>query len=418
MGNDMPESQITENPALPAGRRPWRFWDTIAAAVWLVLLGFIYAGFFSTDPRSGSMVKVLIWAVRLVLPLLGIGLLWLYYALRTGRVPLSALALLCGSVILVMLLAYPVVSSIYYGCSFRQNINEYHPFLQLAPRSYQPRDNDPSQTYRIFCLGGSTTEFTDKNRRGWPDRLEERLRRDSADRSIEVHNLGRQWYTTEHTLINYAVNLRQHRPNAVIVMHAINDLLVNADFCYYSFGKFAYDYRHFHGAVYRLIKRPTLWETIVSVFGKMWYFKGREIIRTAEFPGLLPFAQNLRTLIALARADSVQVILLTQPYLFKETMTPEEDAALIMLHVEAVGPDKEWDLWTALQGMRKYNDTVRQIAGEEHVPLIDLEQAIPKTLEYLSDDVHYREKTFDVIAGFLAGELRKIGIPPTVAGTP
>lgn len=414
----MTTDHTTELRKSGARRRRWKITDSGLALAYLALLVYVSLGFYTTDPRSGTMVRALIWGARIGVPLAGLGILWLYYALRTGRVPLSALALLLGSAALAGLLVYPVASYLYYGRSFERNTDEYHPFLQLAPRPYQARDNDPARSFRIFCLGGSTTEFTDKNHRGWPDRLEQLMRRDSTDRSIEVHNLGRQWYTSEHTLINYAVNLRQYRPHVLMVMHAVNDLLVNADFCYYSFGRFAPDYRHFLGAAYRLIERPTLWETVASVWRKMWYFPPREVIDTDEFPGLASFDRNLRTLITLARADSVQVVLLTQPHLFKETMTPEEDAALVMLHVEAVGPDKEWHRSTGLRGMQQYNDTVRRVAREEQVPLIDLEQAIPKTLEYLSDDVHYREQTYDLIAEFLAAELQKLGIPPVAASIP
>ncbi len=414
MTNDKLAEQTKQTPT----RRSLNFIDIVLAIIYLALLVYVYLGFFSTDPRSGSMVNVLVWAARIGVPLAGLGILWLYLAARTGRIPGTAFALLIGSIVLVALLAYPVVSYIYYGRSFSQNIEQYHPFLQLAPPPYQPRDNNPEQAYRIFCLGGSTTEFTDKQKRGWPIRLEEQLRGHATQMDVEVHNLGRQWYTSQHTLINYAVNLRQNHPDAIIVMHAINDLLVNADFCYYSFAKFAPDYRHFHGSAYRLIDRPSLWSTIFSVIGKMWYFTPREVIQTDEFPGLEPFAQNLRTLIELAKIDSVQVVLVTQPYLFKETMTPEEDAALIMLHVEAVGSDKEWHRSTGLSGMQQYNEAVRRIAVEEHVPLIDLEQVVPKTLEYLADDVHYREKTYDLIAEYLAAELTKIGIPPVAPGTP
>lgn len=405
------QSSAPKTPLTP--RRKWTIADPILAVIYLAALTYIYIGFFYVDPRSGTMITVLVWGMRISWPLAGLGLLWLYAAIRTGRVPGAALALLFGSIILVALLAYPVASYLYYGRSFGHNIEQYHPFLQLTPPAYQPRDDDPGEAFRIFCLGGSTTEFTDRQKRGWPLRLEERLRNTAANPGVEVHNLGRQWYTSEHTLINYAVSLRQHRPDMIIIMHAINDLLVNADFCYYSFGPFAPDYRHFHGAAYRLINRPTLWETIISVLWKMWYHTPREIINTDEFPGLIPFERNLRTLITLARADSVQVVLLTQPYLFKESLTPEEDATLIMLHIEAVGPKKQWYALTALRGMEKYNDTVRRLAREENIPLFDLEREIPKTLEFLADDVHYQEKTFDLIAEFLADKLVANNLLPT-----
>jgi len=396
----------------PPESRPGRaIFDTIAALVLLGISTYMYIGFFHADPRIGTMVKVLLWGVRISFPIAVFALLYLYYGIRTGRVPAAAALLIAGSCVFVALLVYPVVSYLYYGRSFRQNIDQYHPYLQLSPRDYEQRDDDSVDLpLRVFCLGGSTTEFTDKQDRGWPVRLEEHLRGAVPGRRIEVYNLGRQWYTSLHTLINYSVNLRQHRPDVIIVMHAINDLLLNADFCHYSFGEFQEDYRHFHGPLYRLINRPTLWETILRVARSMWYHTPREVITTDRFPGLASFERNLRTLIDLARIDSAKIVLLTQPYLVKDSMTAAEDAALVMLHVEAVGPRKQWGVSSAKNGMERYNASVRKVAEETGVLLVDLEPIVPKSLEYFHDDVHYRNRTYDIIAEYLAKELLESGI--------
>ena len=71
-----------------------------------------------------------------------------------------------------------------------------------------------------------------------PTRVQARLRDADTARPVEVSNLGRQWYTSHHSLINYASNLRPLRPDVVVVMHAINDVLHNADFSYFSRGPF------------------------------------------------------------------------------------------------------------------------------------------------------------------------------------
>jgi len=386
----------------------WKFIDWVVVLLFLAGMTYVYLGFFHVDPRSGTMVKMLAWAARIGLPLIGLGVVYVYYGVRTKKIAGSAVGLLLVSLILIALLVYPVASYVYYGRSFGQNIDQYHPYLQLAPRAFtEEQASDTTPPLRIFCLGGSTTEYTDSQKRGWPIRLEENLGGNVPGRQVRVYNQGRQWYTSQHTLYNYITNLRQHRPDVLIVMHAINDLLINADFCYYSFGPFQDDYRHFHGPVYRLINRPTLVQTAMNILSKIWYHIPREVIETDHFPGLAPFERNLRALIDVARLDSVQVVLLTQPYLFKDTMTAEEDAELIMLHVEAVGPTKEWGLSTALQGMKQYNDVIRRVAQDENVLLIDLEKVIPKSLEYFHDDVHYREKTFDLIARHIAKALQK-----------
>jgi len=388
--------------------RQWAFIDWVVVSLFLAGLTYLYLGFFHVDPRSGTMVKMLAWAARIGLPLIGLGLVYVYYGVRTKKIAGTAVGLLLVSLVLITLLVYPVASYVYYGRSFGQNIDQYHPYLQLAPRAFSEEQViDTTPPLIIFCLGGSTTEYTDSQKRGWPIRLEENLAGAVSGRQVQVYNQGRQWYTSQHTLYNYLTNLRRHQPDVLIVMHAINDLLINADFCYYSFGPFQDDYRHFYGPVYRLINRPTLVERAMSVLRKMWNYTPREVIETDHFPGLAAFERNMRTLIDVARLDSIQVVLLTQPHMIKESMTAEEDAALLMLHLEAVGSTKEWGRSTALRGMEQYNDVIRRVAQDENVLLIDLEKVIPKSLEYFHDEVHYREKTFDMIARHIADALQK-----------
>lgn len=219
-----------------------------------------------------------------------------------------------------------------------------------------------------------------------------RSQRSISDRNVEVYNLGREWYTSLHTLINYEVNLRHHHPDVIIVMHAYNDLIHNADFCYFSFNSFQEDYRHFYGPIYRLIKRPTFLDNAFLVAKSMWYHSPREVINTDNFPGLVPFERNLRTLIDLARTDGTQVVLMTQPHLIKNSMTPAEKSSLHMLNFKTIGPTKKWGYYTARFAFEEYNNVVRKLAKHEPgVYLIDLEPIIPKSLDYFIDDVHYKK---------------------------
>jgi hypothetical protein len=188
-------------------------------------------------------------------------------------------------------------------------------------------------------------------------------------------------------------------------MHAINDLLHNADFSYFSNGKFREDYGHFNGPVNRLIKRESF---LGSLSSKISFFRNhepREIIQAREFPGLAPFSRNLNTIIDIAEKDSTQIFLMTQPFLFRDDYTEKEADEFYMINMEAIGPDKKWDVESGLYGMRMYDDTVRQIALRRGVALIDLEPEVPKTLEYFSDDVHYIGPAFDKVAEFVTAEL-------------
>ena len=65
---------------------------------------------------------------------------------------------------------------------------------------------------------------------------------------------------------------------------------------------------------------------------------------------------------------------------------------------------------TALRGMEKYNQAIAGVARERSVFLIDLDKVVPKTLDYFYDDVHYTEKSYDIIAKFIADEIIRLKI--------
>ncbi|MBI5821834.1 MAG: SGNH/GDSL hydrolase family protein [Verrucomicrobia bacterium] len=383
--------------------------DGVVILLFLVAATWFCAGFYFPDPYAShrfgeQLIALLVWAARIITPLVCGGILLVFIMVRTGRMSSTHAAMMAGSIVVTLLLLYPVGSFLYARKNnVEQRTKYYHPFLQLTPPlPKQMPANTPG--IHIFCLGGSTTEYADKKAGGWVGRTEKLLRDRTGRKDVIVHNLGRQWFTSLHTLINYETNLRQHKPDLVIVMHAINDLLQNADHSYLSHGPFREDYGHFYGPVTRLILNKGF---LGDVFGsiRLWYAKPRETIEAHAFPGLVPFQRNLSTLMDLAQKDGTPVVLMTQPTLLKDTMSQEEQKVLHMVAVEAYGPAKKWSYATASRGMKVYNDCTRNLAKNRGAVLIDLAQVVPQTLDYFWDDVHYTEKAYAAISEFVAGEL-------------
>jgi hypothetical protein len=382
-----------------------------------VLLGYLWVGFWFPDPyflaERGVACRFLYQILPLTLLPLGFLLMALLLLLR-DRALRKNLLLLLFSLVLLGLLLYPLADLLWYvrgKQKSRTMVAMYHPYLQLKPRLPDVADLPRSgKGILIFCLGGSTTEMKDSRGRGWPERVEAELRSRSCNDSIFVYNLGRQWYTTQHTLFNYEVNLRKYRPDLLIVMHNINDFLQNADFSYFSRGTFREDYGHFYGPSAQLPDQYGLFGHFRESLARCWYHRPREVIRQDTFPGVVPFTRNLKTLIQLARLDSTQVILLSQPNLFSEKMGEEAKRVCSMVNKEAVGPGQQWDFETAIRGMRLYNDLVKEVAREEGALFIDLEREIPKTLTWFFDEVHYNDTTFNVIGTTLGREIARSGL--------
>lgn len=381
--------------------------NIIVIILFLIVSGYLYIGFYYPDDifiKANPIFYYISIFIRISFPILILLIILLYRAVYLGRIKLSSIVLLLFALLFVILLVYPF-GEYFYKKRYRMNLDKYHTFLQLNPPI--PSDVDTNY-FNIFCLGGSTTEFRDSRGRDWPGLTQKLIREKYNVDSIRFYNLGKQWYTTQHTLINYIQNLRKFKPDVIIVMHNINDLLINADFSRFSNGNFREDYGHFLGPEALMIKYGSLAEFIFNNLKLLWYRPEPVDIKTDKFPGLVSFRNNLKTLTELARNSDTKIIFMTQPNIYKQKMTSEELQSLNMLNREAIGDGIRWTYETALSGIKKYNDTIRELSDELNVPLVDLEKVVPKSLDYFYDDVHYTDKTYDLISSYLSDELLKV----------
>jgi lysophospholipase L1-like esterase len=381
--------------------------NILIITLFLVITTYIYRGFYFPDPIIFYLhwsVSYLLKGIKLFFPIIIITLIILYRSVYLNKIQLSSVILLFFTFFFFLLLAYPF-ADYFYRKSLTENIDELHSYLQINP---PPLKDIDSNNFNIFCLGGSTTEFKDSLGRDWPGMVENEINRDSIFKEIRLINYGKQWYSTQHILIHYVLNLKQYKPNAIIVMENINDLLHNADFSWLSKGKYRDDYGNFLGPLTRLVKYGGFAQFLERILKGLWYHEKAIEVEPKSFPGLKAFEKNLNTLISLAKEDSTKIILMTQPNIYKDSMSLQELKVLAMLNGEAIGNGQKWSYNTALNGFKLYNDKIREIALNKNVYLIDLEKNVPKNLQYFYDDVHYRSKTYDLIVPYVVLELDKI----------
>ena len=86
----------------------------------------------------------------------------------------------------------------------------------------------PEGTYRIVCLGGSSTygHTPSSDATTWPARLEYWLndQRDKHGMTVEVINGGLSGWSTFESTVNLAFRMVEFEPDLVIVYHTINDM--------------------------------------------------------------------------------------------------------------------------------------------------------------------------------------------------
>ena len=382
--------------------------NILMISVFTGIAGYIYYGFYFPDPvifYIHNYTNFYLTIIKIFYPVALIALIFLYRFIYLKKVQLGSVVLLFITFFFILILAYPI-ADYFYRNNMDVNTDELHPYLQINPPSIK---NIERENLNIFCLGGSTTEFKDELGRDWPGMVQQELNKELQFEDVRLYNFGKQWYTTQHILINFTLNLKQYKPDAVIVMENINDLLHNADFSWLSSGKYREDYGHFLGPLARLVKYKSLAEFVKQTIKSSWYNNKYVEIETDYFPGIKAFDRNLNSLINLARKDGTKIILMTQPNIYKNSMNKLELSELTMLNVEAIGNGKKWTYRTALNGFKQYNDKIREIAlGNKGVYLIDLEKIVPKNLEYFIDDVHYNSKAHDLISSFISEELKTI----------
>jgi hypothetical protein len=384
-----------------------------------IFLLFVWLGFLFPNPNMFSWttwnsVKLLyMWLPRILIPVFYLAIL--YIGFSKNRKLAQNIGLLLTTLFITFLLSLPIMYIFKVQASSKKILEGYHSFLQLKPMNPESM-NFPhgKNAVRIFCLGGSTTEFKDSKGVGWTERLEKELREAYHSDSIFVYNCGRQWYTSLHSLINYETNIRHLKPDVIIFMHNVNDFIQNADFSYLSLGPFRQDYGHFVGPVVDIIstKNTGLLGRAWIKFRNIWYYNipARTVFEQDTFPGLESYSRNINTLIDLAYLDSTKVILLTQPNIYSENMDEEMYKVCVTVNYEGAGKDKMWSYRTGYLGMKQYNDRIRSIAQKRKTYFIDLEKDIPKSLKYFLDEVHYTDTSFSLVSKTLAKEIIQLKI--------
>lgn len=267
--------------------------------------------------------------------------------------------------------------------------------LGFRGASFSPRK--ASDSFRIVCLGGSTT-FN-----GYPAYLEEALQGDFAREGLrlEVINGGNQQWTTMDSLISFITRCLPLEPDAVVVYHAVNDAV-------FSFGdQTSPDYSHlrkrfdrdpqlFWDHLPEFLDESSAFVGIRAVFERKVGQRGIAINVTREhahpehrkYNGMDPFRENLRTLASVAAGRGIEVFLTTQVF------------------------NREYEYRFPVQ--ERWGDAVddanaisKALADElDNVYVIDAAGALRGSNEWMTDYVHFTEKGKGRIARFIADGIR------------
>lgn len=301
--------------------------------------------------------------------------------------------------------------------------------------------------YRVLAVGGSTTEclYLDQDE-AWPQLLQSRLDDAPRGRKVWVGNAGRSGLNSRDHVVQLKHLLNRYEDvDAVVLLVGVNDLAsrlrqgesYDPDFMSRADAEPVLLRRSFSvvpdpslpfykkTALWRLLRdakaaaRPTRYADgeVQDEAGKL-YVTWRERRRDAPaLRGTLPdlttaleeYARNLDTIIGLARAKSVRLILVTQPTLWRRDMPAELSGLLWMGGVGDFQREagKEYYSAGALEeGMRLYNETLLKTCRERGVECFDLAAVVPKDTSAFYDDCHFNENGARLVAESIAGYMK------------
>ncbi len=289
--------------------------------------------------------------------------------------------------------------------------------LGFRGKKMQKPRKDDATTYRIFFVGASTTENMhlpeEKTFAGLVEaRLDETCK--NAPR-IEVSNCGiagfgiaRSLSLVEHRILNLD-------PDLVVVLDAENDFMTSIDERFDpANGLLAWDEPTLKDL---LVQKSRLFAVLNSKAShkdddtRRFFDRRRARARAKEKAELeksgqkywvpqvddqgkpidllkfLPTYERYLGWMALVCKDAnVPVVFMTQPTLWKEKNSPEEEDAMWMsdfpIGETHLSPQKCAEL------MRAYNASIKKMGDLYKVPVVDLAASVPKDLAHFCDDAH------------------------------
>ena len=268
----------------------------------------------------------------------------------------------------------------------------------------------PVNEFRIFMVGGSTTEclYLDDSKAITTVLQNELNRQKSANLAVKVYGAGKSGDASDDHCSMIVHRIVQLQPDLIIVYAGINDLtrgIVNYDYLHYVTDAPTERFRQLKYLAtesqivrrfYYLFRRNP--QNITQVFQEIHLrsdFKGNvhlcnSLPVSSERPrvDLAAYATNLRTIAGVARAHGIKLVLMTQ-----QTTWDGPDSANL----------KEWQWLLCRSGVRyredymnealtALNDQTRQVAREFSVPVYDLALTMPKSRNFFYDDVHFNER--------------------------
>jgi lysophospholipase L1-like esterase len=242
------------------------------------------------------------------------------------------------------------------------------------------------RTVTLVFLGGSTTENYAYDE---PDTFPAQLGAALADRlslPVRVLNAGMSAGTTGTSLARLQHQVLDLRPDLVVVMDGINDLLEGFHKSYRPDG------RHLERPpVAGQRPRSYLYDWLRLVWAPRRRSHDGPQVRVTDyesFPARRVFARNLRSMAAIAETHGVDILFLTLGTMYTDAPELRDADRFVMSDALADKADAHPDVPSLAAGMRAFNAVVLALPRNGRVHVFDLAGRLPRSWEVFYDDCH------------------------------
>jgi len=277
-----------------------------------------------------------------------------------------------------------------------------YPFRADADGYIMPSQVHQKPDLTVVFLGGSTTECTYMQQEERFPYLVGRQLEKSLGGRVNTLNGGCAGNNTLHSLLVLQAKVLPRRPQAVVLMECINDLnfmMIMGDYWTpHASRGIVFDKEY--GPVKRFILTHLAGRTALSGSGGDESADARGRRLALDIPSLTAaYRKNLEHFIFLSRQHGIIPVLMTQ---FNRYTASPDDNVLRQMQ----GWNVNYAVWR--QAYEAMQNTLRAVAVEQKVALIDLERLVPKTKEYMYDGVHLNTGGAALVAGLVAERLPEI----------
>lgn len=271
-------------------------------------------------------------------------------------------------------------------------------------------DDEPAPgVYRIIALGDSCTFATGFWQIGYPSILQRRLNGGTSTGRFEVINAGIEGYNSAFALERIRDELLRYRPRLVIVYIGWNDLMKTDPA------------RESHVDRYRGLAAGLERSYLVKAYTKLLFVHLRPLVfrpRTGDdpddaraFDDFVParYRANLTEIARTLRAHDITPLFVTLPTVVRSGMTQDDlrrASVFFPYFSEAYGVARLLSLH------RAYNRTILDVAREQHIDVVDLQQVFEPLGDrtgYFWDTMHPNGRGGAVIAQALAERITSLG---------